>query len=390
MRILIAPDSFKESCSARQAAEALANGLRRALPGAELDLCPIADGGEGTVEAFLLATGGHEHFADVTGPLAAGPRARARFALMPETGTAIGEMAAAAGLPLVPAAGRNPERTTTFGVGEMLTEMRDALASAPGDGQRILLGLGGSATVDGGTGAAQALGVRFCDEQGRALTGPLTGGDLMRIATIDKESADAAWPPGVQLVALTDVVNPLVGPKGAAHTFGPQKGATRAQCLALDAGLAHLAAIIRRDLGRDVATLAGAGAAGGLGGGMMGLLGAEIRPGAAAVLGALDMAGRIARADLVIAGEGSFDTTSLQGKGPGEVFRAAARAGKPCVIVAGRVGIAPGELTALGIRRAYALRDRARSDAESMERALPLLEETGHLLGLYLHGGHGR
>ena len=268
MHILCAPDSFKESLTAAQAAAAMHRGILRACPDATIDLCPIADGGEGTVDALVTATQGQRRTTRVQGPLH--DTVDAAWGLDAACHNAFIEMAAAAGLALVPPDNRNPLHTTTFGVGELLHAALDERV------QRIILGIGGSATNDAGLGMAQALGVHFFDAAGPLLDdAPLTGADLTRIARIDATALDPRLR-HVQLTVACDVTNPLCGPNGAAAVYGPQKGATPAIVQQLDAGLAHLAERWRIDLGKDVAALPGAGAAGGLGGGLVAFLNATL------------------------------------------------------------------------------------------------------------------
>lgn len=259
MKLLLAPDSFKGSLTAPEAADAMATGVRQILPDAEIVLLPLADGGEGTMEALVLATGGRRQFAAVTGPL--GRKVEASFGLLgPDGKTAVVEMAAAAGLLLVPPGRRDPRRTTTHGVGQLLRQAADAGAV------KIIVGLGGSATNDGGAGAMQALGGRFLDAAGTPLPEPITGGDLARLARLDTAGLLL---PTVEMVIASDVTNPLLGPNGASAVYGPQKGADAVIVAELEAALANYAAVLRRDLGKDVAELPGAGAAGGLGAGLM-------------------------------------------------------------------------------------------------------------------------
>ena len=265
MKVICAPDSFKESICARDAAEAMASGVRRAWRDAQIDLCPIGDGGEGTVDALVAAWRGRTRLLSVTGPL--GTPVDAQWGVSPDGQDAVIEMAAAAGLALVPTERRDPTKTTTFGVGQLIAE-----ACAHGVRQ-IIVGIGGSATTDGGCGMAQALGVRFHRADGTLIDQPITGQMLASIDRIDVESRRPA-PSAVQIVAACDVTNPLTGPNGAAHIYGPQKGATPRQVEQLDAGLKHLAAVIRRDLGADIETTPGAGAVGGLGAGLIAFAGA--------------------------------------------------------------------------------------------------------------------
>jgi len=361
MKIVIAPDSFKETLSAAAAAEALAAGVREAAPGAEIDLCPMADGGEGTVEAMVAATGGTFHTAGVFGPL--GRPRQARFGLLGDGHTGAIEMAAAAGLGLVPPAKRNPTLTTTFGVGELVLAALDAGAS------RLVIGIGGSATVDGGAGCAQALGAVFLDRNGRACPCGLAGGGLIDIARIDIAGRDARIA-GADIRVACDVTNPLTGPAGAAAVYAPQKGATPEMVKLLDAGLSNLAEVIGRDLGVDVARLAGAGAAGGLGAGLVAFAGAKLEPGFAVVADAVGLASRLAGADLVLTGEGKFDAQSAFGKVPVGVAKLAEAAGVDAICVPGQADDdAPSEM----FRMVRPLVDGGVTVAEAMGNTAGLL-----------------
>jgi len=327
MKVLIAPDSFKESLSAVEVARAMADGVRDVLARADIDLCPMADGGEGTVEAMVAAAGGRYRSADVFGPL--GEPLRARFGLLDDGATAVIEMAAAAGLALVPPDRRDPLRTTTFGVGGLVRAALDAGA------RRLIVGVGGSGTVDGGAGCAQALGVVFLQADGAPCVCGLGGGGLASIARIDPGDRDPRLGEAEVCVAC-DVTNPLTGPDGAAAVYGPQKGATAEMVEQLEAGLVNLAAVIRRDLGVDVEHLPGAGAAGGLAAGLVAFAGARLRRGVGIVAEALNLTERVRGADLVVTGEGSFDAQSAAGKTVVGVAEVAAAAGVPVVCVPGQ------------------------------------------------------
>ena len=302
MTVVVALDAFKGCLSAADACAAVADGLRAAAPAAELRLVPMADGGEGTAAALLAARpGGVWVRREVCGPLP-GRTVEAGFAWFADDGTAVVEMAAASGLPLLAVDERDPERTTTRGTGELL-----AAAVAQG-ARRILLTIGGSATVDGGVGAAAALGWRFLGADGRDV--PPGGGHLGEIARIVPPVARQL--PSVTV--LCDVTNPLCGPDGAAAVFGPQKGATPRQVAQLDAGLRHFAERIAADVGRDVLALPGGGAAGGLGAGAAAFFDAVLTPGIDAVIDACGLRQALRKAAWCITGEGCFDQTSLRGK----------------------------------------------------------------------------
>ena len=332
MKVLIAPDSFKECLSAAEVAEAMAAGDRAAVVGAAIDLCPMADGGEGTVSAMVAATGGEVRTAEVSGPL--GETVQASFGLLGPSGasdsrTAVIEMAAASGLDLVAPRRRNPWLTTTYGTGELILAALDAAAA------EVVIGIGGSATVDGGCGCAQALGVRFTDAKGLPCPCGLVGGGLTIVQHIDVSRRDPRIA-AARLRVACDVTNPLTGPEGAAAVYGPQKGATPEMVDLLEAGLVHLAAVIRRDLGLDIEYAPGAGAAGGLGGGLVAFAGARLQRGVEIVAEAVGLARRLEGADLCITGEGRFDRQSLSGKTAVGVARLASARGVPVMCIPGQ------------------------------------------------------
>ena len=327
MRIVIAPNAFKGSLSALEAATAIGEGVRIAAPDAELVLVPIADGGDGTVDALVQATQGERRSRRVRGPL--GDSVDAEYGLIDGGSTAVIEMAKAAGLALVPPDKRDPRVTTTYGVGELMQQAFDAGA------RHFIVGIGGSATNDGGAGMAQALGYHLLDENGRELS---PGGlALKRLARIHVGGVHANWKE-TEVDVACDVTNPLTGPRGASAVYGPQKGATPEMVAELDDALHHFATIIRRDLGVDVEPLPGAGAAGGLGAGLMAFSGARLRPGAEMVMEALHLDERLTGAQLVITGEGRIDSqTARFGKGPAAVARHAKQAGIPVAAIGGSV-----------------------------------------------------
>jgi glycerate 2-kinase len=326
IKILISPDSFKGSLTATQAAEAIAAGVRRALPDAGLVLIPLADGGEGTVEALVNATGGRVVHTPATDPL--GNKIESFFGTLGDGESAVVEMAAASGLPLVPDDLRNPMLTTTYGTGELIRAALDAGC------RKVILGIGGSATNDGGVGAIQALGGSFRDADGREVG--FGGGELIRISLIDLSGLDPRLKE-TDIVVACDVDNPLTGPRGASAVFGPQKGATPEMVQELDAGLKNLAEVIRRDMGIDVEHLPGAGAAGGLGAASVAFLGARLKSGIDIVLEATHFADELQGASLVITGEGKIDAQTLQGKTVMGVLRAARSAGVPALALGGSV-----------------------------------------------------
>lgn len=326
LKIIIAPDSFKGSLTALEAAEAIAAGVHSALPDAECVLIPLADGGEGTVQALVMATGGRVIRVPATDPL--GNRIESFFGVLGDGETAVVEMAAASGLPLVPEHLRDPMVTATFGTGELIRAALDAGC------RRLILGIGGSATNDGGVGAIQALGGSFMDQNGQQVG--FGGGELARIRSIDVSGLDPRLR-DIAVVVACDVDNPLTGPRGASAVFGPQKGATPAMVSVLDAGLRNLADVIRRDLGIEIECIPGAGAAGGLGAAAVAFLHAELRPGIEIVLEATRFVEQIGGASLVITGEGKVDAQTLHGKAVIGVLEAARSRGVPVLVLAGSV-----------------------------------------------------
>jgi glycerate kinase len=327
MRILVAPDKFRGTLTARQAAEAIAAGWRRTRPRDRLDLAPMADGGEGTAATLVDALGGELVQTSVHGPLNDPVEASFGVAETAEGRIAIVEMAVASGLAMLTPSRRDPRITTTRGTGELIA------ASLERSPDQLLVALGGSATNDGGAGMAQALGVRLLDGSGRDI-GP--GG----LALLDLERIDmTALDPRIErvgCVAATDVNNPLTGPLGSSAVFGPQKGASTQDVAMLDRALGHLAAVVHHDLGVDLRDEPGAGAAGGLGFGLMAFLGARVRQGVDVVSDALDLTSRLGEADLVITGEGRLDAGSLHGKVPAGILRLARELSVPAVITCGQ------------------------------------------------------
>lgn len=354
MRIVCAPDSFKECLDARAVAEAMARGWRSVHPQAECICVPMADGGEGTLAA-LLAGGGERRLARVEGPL--GEPVEAAWGLLADGGAVI-EMATASGLALVPVGRRDALRASSFGVGQLIRAALDAGA------RRILLTLGGSACNDAGAGLLQALGARLRDAGGGELV--RGGAALSHLAHIDLSGLDARLA-GVTLQAAVDVDNPLCGAQGASVVFGPQKGASRADVERLDAALAHFSRLLGAEA---LAGLPGSGAAGGLGFALRAVLGAELRPGVELVAEQLGLAGRIAGADLVLTGEGRLDGQTLRGKTPLGVLRLARAAGVPCVALAGSLGEGYERLYQEGLTAAFALSE----GPESLEQALACAE----------------
>ena len=324
MKIIIAPDSYKESLTAMEVATAIEAGFRQVMPTAEYIKLPMADGGEGTVQSLVDASNGSIIEHQVTGPL--GEQVPAFFGIMGDNKTAVIEMAAASGLHLVSPNLRNPMLTTSYGTGELI------LAALDHGVDHIIVGIGGSATNDGGIGMAQALGVQLLDNKGQALG--FGGQALAQLATIDISHIDPRLA-HIKLEVACDVDNPLCGKKGASHIFGPQKGATPAMVAELDQHLAHYAAIIKRDLAIDVKDMAGAGAAGGMGAALLGLFNAQLRSGIEIVIDAVHLGDIIKDADLVITGEGRIDSQTIHGKTPIGVARTAKKYHKPVIGIAG-------------------------------------------------------
>lgn len=344
MKVVLAPNAFKGSMSAMQAALAMEQGVRAAFPTAEVCRVPVADGGDGLAEVLIDALGGDAHAVTVSGPL--GEPVAATLCKVPSLGLAVVEMAAASGLALLAPALRDPTRTSTFGTGELIRAALDLGA------RRIVVGIGGSATNDGGVGMAAALGIRFLDADGAKV--PPIGDALAQIRRIDTSGLDPRLS-GVRCEVICDVDNPLVGPRGASAVYGPQKGATPDQVLALDSGLVHLADRIAQDLGLEVRDLPGAGAAGGLGAGLHAFLGAELRRGVDLVLDLVGLDAQLGGADLVITAEGQIDFQTAFGKAPAGVAERAKAQGIPCIAIAGGIGTGIAELHPIGIDAVFSL-----------------------------------
>ena len=324
-KVILIPDSFKGTMSSAEICAIMEKEIHAFYPNAEVFGIPVADGGEGSVDCFLTAVGGEKVHVPVKGPYF--EDVEGFYGRLPD-GTAVVEMAAAAGLPMV-GDNKNPGKTTTYGVGQLIGH------AARSGAKRIVVGLGGSATNDGGAGAAAALGVRFLNAAGESFV-PL-GETLCDIASIDITGLDAALS-GVEIVTMCDIDNPLCGPQGAAAVFGPQKGADVAMVRTLDTNLAHMAAMIKRDIGRDIAELPGAGAAGGMGGGMAAYFGSRLQMGIETVLDTVRFDELLEGADLVLSGEGKIDEQSLRGKVVIGVARRTKKHGVPLVAVVGDIG----------------------------------------------------
>jgi glycerate kinase len=339
--VVVAPAPFKGALSAAGAARALAAGIQLAATGTEVRVVPVADGGEGTLDALVAAREGRRRATRVADPL--GRPAEAVIGELPGH-TCVIELAQASGYERLSPAERDPERTSTFGTGEQLRVALDLGA------ERIIVGVGGSATNDGAMGLARALGVRFLDAAGDELAG--TGADLARVCAIDSSGRDPRLG-AVEILVACDVTNAFCGPAGAAVVFGPQKGADAAAVARLDAGLANFAEVIADATGVDVTAVPGAGAAGGAAGGILALLGGTLTPGAPMVLEAAGLAERLVGAELCITGEGRLDAQSMQGKAVSAVATAARDAGVPCVAVTGSLELLPGMLRRMGLNAAF-------------------------------------
>jgi glycerate kinase len=364
MKIVIAPDSFKDSLSAQGVADAIALGLADVWPDAHLVKCPMADGGEGTVESILAACEGELRRTNVRGPL--GATVDAAWGWLPHNHTAIIEMAEASGLQLLPLSQRDACTSSTIGTGELISAALDAGA------QRVILAIGGSATNDGGAGAMQALGVRLLDAQGQTLApGGLALAQLDRIdlSNIDPRLAK------VRFDIAADVTNPLCGPHGASVIFGPQKGASPEQVQQLDNALGHFAERCADALGRDVKDEPGSGAAGGLGFAAKAFLGAQFQAGVNVVAELVGLAEAVQGADLVITGEGRFDAQTLRGKTPFGVARIAQQQGVPVIVIAGTLGEGYQALYEHGIDAAFALASGPMTLEQACAEAPRLLQD---------------
>jgi glycerate kinase len=367
MRVVVAPDKFEGSLTAEQAAKAIEAGLRRARADVEVVRLPVGDGGAGTLAA-VVAAGFQRVPVQATGPT--GEPVQAAIAVRGDR--AFVEMAEASGLRRLPGGRRAPLQATTYGTGELLRAALDLSVT------EIVLGIGGSATTDGGTGMASALGARFLDADGEPL--PPGGASLLRLARIDTAGLDPRIAK-VRVTVAADVDNPLVGPNGAAAVYGPQKGASPEDVLLLDSALRRYARVLSTDLGADLADAPGAGAAGGLGAGAIAFLGAELRSGIELVLDLIGFHQAVEGADLVITGEGKIDFQSLRGKAPFGVAGAAAQHGVPVVAVGGIVEVDERQLRAAGFEEARGLTELEPDVERCIAEAAPLLERLAEQVG---------
>lgn len=364
MKIVIAPQAFKGSISALEAAKAMDKGVRKVFSQIETVLIPVADGGDGTLETLVESSSGTLRTAEITGPL--GEITTAHWGAMGDNQTAIIEMARTSGLAMVPPAKRNPLITTTYGLGEMIRHAMEA------GFRRFIIGIGGSATNDGGTGMAQALGIHFTDLSGNEL--PFGGAGLSKLHKIDISQIDPRILQSEFMVAC-DVSNPLTGPEGASEVYGPQKGATPEMVAQLDQALTHLAQVIRKDLGLEINDISGAGAAGGLGGGLIAFLNGKLRTGVDIVLDTLRLDDKLYGADLVITGEGSLDFQTVYDKAPIGVAKRAKNNGIPVIAVSGSLGNGYTNIHEHGIDAALAIIRYPMTLEESSQNASELITD---------------
>lgn len=341
---VLAPDSFKESMTAKEVCIAMENGISKVFPDANYIHVPMADGGEGTVQSLVDATGGKLYYKDVTGPL--GNLVTANYGILGDGETAVLEMASASGISYVTKETKNPLITTTYGTGELIRECLDRGIN------KIIIGIGGSATNDGGAGMAEALGVKLLDASGNPI--PRGGGGLEQLETIDISGIDKRLEE-VELIIACDVDNPLCGERGASHVFGPQKGATPEMVLQLDRNLAHYAEIAKQQLGKDIAHIPGAGGAGGLGAGLLIFTHAVLNRGIEIVIEYSGLKDKLAQADYCFTGEGGIDFQTKFGKTPYGVAKTAKALDKPVIAIAGYIGEGIDSLYEIGIDTVFGI-----------------------------------
>ena len=374
MKIIIAPDSFKGSLSAFEVAKSIQRGIIKIDETIETVVVPMADGGEGTVQSLIDASGGEIIELTLHDPLFR--EIKSFYGIMGDGVTAVIEMAAASGLPLLTTDERNPLKTTTYGTGELI---KDALNRGC---QKFIIGLGGSATNDGGCGMAQALGVKFFDKNGGEVG--LGGGELSKIDKIDISGIDTRIK-NAEFLAACDVDNPLCGDKGASAVYGPQKGASADDVILLDKGLEHFAQLVKQQLNLDIKDVAGAGAAGGLGAGALIFLQAQLQRGIEIVTQTTNLAGKMAGADLVITGEGKIDSQTAFGKTPFGVAQLAKKRNIPVVAIAGSLGDGYQTLYDKGFDEIYSIMDKSMSLQEAMDNTKELLESaTENIMRLWI------
>lgn len=365
MKIIVAPDSFKGSMTSIQAADAIEKGIKKAAfsckKNVEVIKVPMADGGEGTVEAIVSANGGRIIETEVLDPL--GRQIKSFFGLLPDN-TAVIEMAAASGLNLLSAKERDPMKTTSYGTGQLIKVALDYGC------RQIIIGLGGSATNDGGVGMCQALGVRFLDKEGKEIG--FGGGELSKIAKIDISSLDSRINEA-DITIASDVDNPLCGPNGASAVYGPQKGASPEMVDVLDENLKHFATVVHEQLGINILNVPGSGAAGGMGASLMAFCGAKLHSGINLVMGLVRMEEKIKEADMVITGEGSTDYQTLFGKVPFGIAKIAKKYNKPVVCISGALVEGYEKLYNEGIQALFSIVNRPMSLEEAMDKGEELL-----------------
>jgi glycerate kinase len=364
MKIVVAPDSFKGSLTAIEVSVAIEQGIREVFPEAEVIKIPIADGGEGTVQCLVNATGGKILEEKVIGPL--GNEVLAFYGILGDRKTAIVEMAAASGLILIPESKRNPLVTTTYGTGQLIKAALDQGC------RKMIIGIGGSATNDGGAGMVQALGVKLLDQEGKEVG--FGGGELKKIVKIDISCMDNLLSDTKVLVA-SDVNNPLCGPQGASKIYGPQKGATPEVIEELDKSLSYFAELIKRDLNKEVKDIPGAGAAGGLGAGLMAFLNAELRPGIEIIIEIVKIEQIIRESDLLITGEGRIDAQSVFGKVPFGLGKMAKKYNVPVIAIVGEIGEGFSQIYEYGINSIMSIISKAISIDEAMQMSKSLLKD---------------
>ena len=378
MKIVLAPDSYKGSLTAQEICRAMSAGVKRLFPKADIVSVPMADGGEGTVNSLIDATGGRIIYKTVTGPI--GEKVDSFFGVMGDGKTAVIEMAAASGLPLLSKSRQDPRITTTYGTGELI------IAALEEHCTRIIIGIGGSATNDGGAGMAQALGYHFLDNKGCEL--PRGGLALKNLTQIDNSKRDPRLN-SVEIVIACDVTNPLIGPSGASAVYGPQKGATPEMVEELDRALQNYAHVIQKDFGLEIANYPGAGAAGGLGAGLMVFAGAHLQRGIEIVIEAIGLKQKLKGADLVITGEGRIDGQTINGKTPIGVARAAKALNLPALAVAGGIGPGVEMVFQRGIDGVIPIVDRPMTLEEAIDQAADLVTNaTERLLRIYFAGSN--
>lgn len=376
MKIVVAPDSFKESLTALQVADAIEQGLKKALPKAGIIKVPMADGGEGTVQSLVDATGGKIIEKRVTGPL--GKPVKSFFGLLGDGKTAVIEMAAASGIHLVPPKERNPLKTTTFGTGELM------LAALDKGVEKIIIGIGGSATNDGGMGMAKALGVQFFNQEGAELGEG--GGELVKLSKIDQSQMDQRIGQ-VQIEVACDVDNPLTGERGATNVFAEQKGATTEMKEILESGLKNYAQMIENDVGTAVDHIPGAGAAGGLGAGLLAFANAELKSGVDIVIDAVRLRDQMKEADFVITGEGKIDGQTIYGKTPIGVAKVAKEEGVPVIAIAGHLANDADVTYDHGIDALFSVIPRVMELEDALQHAATNVEKAAQNIGALLKMG---